>query len=231
MKSIRKHIVTFITFSRIPVAFIFFYIIESNTFSLISVLFACFIYIELSDLLDGFLARKLHAVSDLGKVLDPAADVTSHFLCILAFSNHYMIPKIVLLVFVLREYWILLLRSQLIRQNIVLAAGILGKIKTVLYAIAIISTLIFFPSTPLATYLLFYKPILNAIWYTATIVSIISALHYAISAYKKMQKKTNNNKPSTNIEQSSHSEQADNTHIASAVPASHTETNTDKDKK
>ena len=81
-----------------------------------------------------------------------------------------------------------------------LAAGILGKIKTVLYALAIMGMLLFFPSTTLASYILFYKPVLNAIWYIATMVSIVSALHYSFIAFVKIQAKTNNIiKQSTNI--------------------------------
>ena len=70
MKNIKKYLVISVTLSRIPVAFLFFYIIENNRFSLLPILFACYVYIELSDLLDGFLARKLRIVSNLGKILD-----------------------------------------------------------------------------------------------------------------------------------------------------------------
>lgn len=183
----QNHIVNAFTLSRIPVAGLFYYIISENYFNLLPVLFICFAYIELSDLMDGYLARKFNIVSNVGKILDPAADVTSHFLCILAFDHKNLIPELVIVVFVLREYWILLLRSQLIRMNFVLQARFSGKIKTVFYAISIFATLLFYPNGIFSPYLLLYKPVLNWLWYIATIFSIVSALHYSIIAWVKFR--------------------------------------------
>lgn len=52
----------------------------------------------LTDVLDGIIARKFHMVSDLGKVLDPAADkLTQAAMVVCICVNHaYLIPMMIL---------------------------------------------------------------------------------------------------------------------------------------
>ena len=88
--------------------------------------------IELSDLLDGIIARKWGLVTDVGKVLDPFSDVISritYFIC-LAYSG--LMPLAVLLVIVYRELSVTFLRMLLMKQHLAMAASVWRKSKAVI---------------------------------------------------------------------------------------------------
>ena len=91
--------------------------------------------IELSDVLDGAVARRQGTVSDIGKILDPFADVVSkvtYFVCLLAAG---IIPLWFVLVVLYREFGIILIRMILYRDGLALAARTAGKLKTWFYAV------------------------------------------------------------------------------------------------
>jgi CDP-diacylglycerol--glycerol-3-phosphate 3-phosphatidyltransferase len=99
----------------------------------------------ITDLLDGYLARRLGVVSVLGKFLDPLADK----LLVMA-SLVWMVPMgriaewaVVLLIG--REISITALRSIASSEGVVIAAGEGGKSKTALQMVGILCLIIGFP--------------------------------------------------------------------------------------
>lgn len=95
-------------------------------------------FMEFTDFLDGFYARKNNEVSDFGKLFDPFADVTLHlgtFLCFM-FSiktgNSYMKPLIYILV-LYREMTMNFIRMVAVKKGTAIAARKGGKFKTVMY--------------------------------------------------------------------------------------------------
>lgn len=99
------------------------------------ILWVLFVIMELSDLLDGMVARKQGIVSDLGMVLDPFADVVGHLTFFLIFAAFNIIPVWMFLLLMYREIGIVFVRLLMIRDGIALAARKGGKIKTTLYAV------------------------------------------------------------------------------------------------
>ena len=98
-------------------------------------LWALFVLIELSDVLDGAIARGRGNVTDIGKILDPFADVVSkvtYFACLLTAG---IVPLWFLLVVLYREFGIILIRMILYRDGVALGARVAGKLKTWLYAV------------------------------------------------------------------------------------------------
>ena len=57
----------------------------------------------LTDLLDGFIARKFHMVSDFGKILDPFADKITQLAVILCLTTRYPLVKTLIPLFVTKE--------------------------------------------------------------------------------------------------------------------------------
>ncbi|MBO4410069.1 MAG: CDP-diacylglycerol--glycerol-3-phosphate 3-phosphatidyltransferase [Spirochaetales bacterium] len=91
---------------------------------------------ELTDLLDGKIARKNNLVTDLGKVLDPFADVISHltfFTCLLACG---VMPVWAFIPIVWREFAQSFTRMLMMGKGKAMAANIFGKAKTCLYALS-----------------------------------------------------------------------------------------------
>lgn len=95
---------------------------------LLSILVIC----ALSDLVDGFIARKRNEVSDLGKVLDPMADSITNIIVFFTFTQGWVsVPLLLVFVFIYREFIISTLRTVCALKGFVLAARKSGKIKTI----------------------------------------------------------------------------------------------------
>ena len=89
---------------------------------------------ELTDLLDGKIARKYGQVTDLGKVMDPFSDVMSHLTYFTCFLVSGLMPVAAFIVIVWREFSQSFLRMLLMGKGKPMAANIFGKAKTCLYA-------------------------------------------------------------------------------------------------
>lgn len=106
-------------------------------------LFVIFGLVELSDVLDGAVARRQNTVSDVGKILDPFADVVSkvtYFVCLLVAG---IVPLWFLLIVLYREFGVILVRMILYRQGLALGARAAGKLKTWFYAVTAAAGLVF----------------------------------------------------------------------------------------
>ena len=97
-----------------------------------------FILASLTDLLDGYIARKYNLVTDFGKFADPIADkilVISACVCLV---EKAVIPAWSVLIIIFREFVISGLRMAAASKNVVIPADKLGKLKTVTQMIALI---------------------------------------------------------------------------------------------
>jgi len=99
------------------------------------------VLIELSDLLDGMIARARKEVTDFGKVFDPVADSVSRQTVFISFMVAGIIPWWLYLVFFYRDAFMQLLRIVCASSGVVLAARWSGKFKAVLQGIATFAVL------------------------------------------------------------------------------------------
>jgi CDP-diacylglycerol---glycerol-3-phosphate 3-phosphatidyltransferase len=102
----------------------------------VTILWVLFAIIELSDALDGLVARSQGIVSDLGKLFDPFADVVSRLTYFVVFAAFSIMPVWMFLLILYREVGIIFVRMLMIRDGIALAARMGGKAKAVMYAIS-----------------------------------------------------------------------------------------------
>ncbi len=92
---------------------------------------------EISDFLDGFIARRRRKVTDLGRVLDPMADSIFRLTVFFTFTQGVIqLPLLLVLVFFFRDAIIGALRTLCALSGIVLSARMSGKIKAVVQAAA-----------------------------------------------------------------------------------------------
>ena len=103
--------------------------------------------LETSDALDGYLARRLNQVTDLGKLLDPMADSISRISIFLAFTQPPVsLPLIIVFIFIYRDSVVSTLRTICALRGYTLAARTSGKIKSVIQGIsAAVVTLLLIP--------------------------------------------------------------------------------------
>ncbi|MBN2053923.1 CDP-alcohol phosphatidyltransferase family protein [bacterium] len=93
---------------------------------------------EVSDALDGTIARRRNETTDFGKLFDPFADSISRFTFFAAFMAVGLIPPWMLLVLFLRDSLVSFIRLMAATQNVIVSARRTGKIKAVTQATGII---------------------------------------------------------------------------------------------
>ena len=85
---------------------------------------------SLTELLDGYIARKYNQVSDFGKFLDPLADKLLVIAAMTMFCEWDMMPAWALMIVLTREFAVSGLRMVAGPKGKVIAAGKSGKFKT-----------------------------------------------------------------------------------------------------
>jgi len=99
----------------------------------------------LTDVLDGYLARKLNVVSVLGKFLDPLADKLIVMASLIWMVPMGRISAWIVVILLGREISVTGLRSIAASEGVVISAGQEGKTKTALQMIGIIALLLGYP--------------------------------------------------------------------------------------
>ncbi|MCX6995384.1 MAG: CDP-alcohol phosphatidyltransferase family protein [Chlamydiae bacterium] len=129
---------------------------------------------ELSDTFDGYVARRLNQVSDLGKILDPMADSVSRIAVFLSFTQPPVsLPLIIVFIFIYRDSVISTLRTICALRGYALAARLSGKIKAVIQAVVcflILGSMAFYAEGKLSL------QYLQSISFWATLITAIYAL-------------------------------------------------------
>ena len=102
----------------------------------VPVLWILFIVSEITDMLDGMIARKLGEISDFGKLYDPFADTLTQITYFFCFVIDGIFPPFLFLAVLYREFSVLFVRNQMLAKGITMGARMGGKIKTVTYVLA-----------------------------------------------------------------------------------------------
>ncbi|MGP1577069.1 MAG: CDP-diacylglycerol--glycerol-3-phosphate 3-phosphatidyltransferase [Treponema sp.] len=160
----------------------------------IAIIIPLFIFMEFTDFLDGFFARKYKQVSDFGKLFDPFADVVANITILLAFMLTGYVPLVFFLIILYREMGILFLRMIARGEGITIAAKKGGKAKTVCYIAAegfslfIEMTRLFFTTD---AYFIRQLHTANTVLYgAAVLLSLVSFFDYLISYRKNHLKRS-----------------------------------------
>ena len=141
-----------------------------------------FLIATLTDFLDGYIARKYNLVTNLGKFLDPIADkvlVSTALIIMLIRPN--VLPwygSILVSVILMRELIISGFRMVAASRGMVLAADMIGKVKTVFQDVAILVLIgfaSFFPTLYSVTNIIGL-----ILLFIATGLTIISGVYYIV---------------------------------------------------
>jgi len=99
--------------------------------------FIVFIAASITDTLDGQIARKRNLITNFGKIMDPLADKILVYSAFCLMVQNGIVPGWMLIVILAREFAVAGMRTVAASEGIVVAAGMSGKIKTVLQMIAV----------------------------------------------------------------------------------------------
>ncbi|MBN3040702.1 MAG: CDP-diacylglycerol--glycerol-3-phosphate 3-phosphatidyltransferase [Candidatus Omnitrophica bacterium] len=171
-----------ITLLRIILSFFCIGFILADDYASLITAFILFIVASLTDILDGFLARKKNLTSDLGKLLDPIADKILIIGVLCAFLQLGIIDAWIVSLIMLREFIITGLRLYGLNRGVVLEAKRFGKHKTlsqVTGIFIIFLTLILIHILPGNKFLLFLKDsfIPLMMWYIV-VITLSSGVYY-----------------------------------------------------
>lgn len=132
---------------------------------------AIFIIASLTDLLDGYIARKYNLVTNFGKFMDPLADkllVCSALICLVEMGK---LPAWMVIIIIAREFIISGFRLIASDNGVVIAASYWGKFKTTFQMIMI--CLLIADIAPVAVFT-------TVITWIALILTVISLVDYLI---------------------------------------------------
>jgi len=143
---------------------------------------ALFALASLTDLLDGYLARRSNQVTKLGIILDPVADkllVISALIVLVDIGG--LIPAWIAIVIITREFVVTGLRIIALSRDMVIPAELGGKIKLITQTAAILALLVHRSFFAFAL----YNIGIILLW-SAMIIGIVSGVQYFISFWRRL---------------------------------------------
>jgi cardiolipin synthase len=177
------NILTFFRFCLVPPAVICVYT-GGYLISLILFCVAC-----LTDLLDGFIARKYNMISEAGIVLDPLADKVMAILMVTALTAVRIYPLFVAIVIFVKEGLMIAGGIFLYKRQVVEPANIVGKAAALLFNVALGLALLLQIVGKNIDPNFYLVPM-----YAALVLTVIALLQYAyLNVYKKLAEKKNKN--------------------------------------
>ncbi len=160
-----------LTFGRLLIIPVMGYFLYRQEYFIAAILFTAG---GITDILDGYIARKYDMVTSFGKAADPVADKLMQITALLFLTVQDRIPDVVLVIVILKEG--LMVAGGILlykKENEVVSANWYGKLATVVFYFAIIMLMFNAP----------YSHIILIIAVAATIFSFIMYLY----GYKKIR--------------------------------------------
>jgi len=134
------NILTIIRFFLVPLFVISFYSdLRYRYFLAITI----FLISGITDILDGYIARKYNMITKFGKLFDPLADKLMILAVLWCLMSKNFIPQIIFHIVLLKELFMIVGSLFLYRRiKLVVSSNIFGKLSTFLFYIAIILALL-----------------------------------------------------------------------------------------
>lgn len=174
----KSNLLSFVRFLMfIPVIYLFEY--YETDYNIRFYLVALYLFAAVTDLLDGYLARKFNEITELGKVIDPLADKAMVIAIVLMMYSKGFLSDIYFYTIILRDV-IIFLGGIYVTKRIgkVLPSNLLGKI-----TVTSIGFYLIFATLNLESLTLFN----NLFYFLSLIMSYLSLVGYGIRAKEAIQ--------------------------------------------
>lgn len=154
-----------LTISRIGLTFVFMLFLFSKGSAAKVAALVVFLAACLTDMLDGFIAKKTNTVTDFGRLMDPIADKILVLAAFLAFVEMELVPAWIVVIIMLREFLVTGLRILALNKGKVISADEGGRHKTVSQYVAIFTTLLFMIFREVGVKVFkFWNPPIECVW-------------------------------------------------------------------
>ena len=136
-----------------------------------------FVIASATDGIDGYIARHYNQITTFGKFMDPLADKMLTTAAFLVLLEHGRVSSVAVMIILAREFMVAGIRMLAVADGKVIAASMLGKIKTVSQMAAIVAAIILmnpFFSQGAAVI------ITNILVWISTVITVISGIDYLV---------------------------------------------------
>ncbi len=134
-----------------------------------------FVIASATDGIDGYIARHYNQITTFGKFMDPLADKMLTTAAFLVLLEHGRVSSVAVMIILAREFMVAGIRMLAVADGKVIAASMLGKIKTVSQMVAIIAAIVLlnpaFSETPAML-------ITDILVWISTAITVISGIDY-----------------------------------------------------
>ncbi|MGH7429356.1 MAG: CDP-diacylglycerol--glycerol-3-phosphate 3-phosphatidyltransferase, partial [Candidatus Methylomirabilaceae bacterium] len=142
-----------------------------------------FVIAAVTDLLDGYLARRRSQVTKLGRLLDPIADKLLVLSGLILLVQYQRVAAVVAILIIAREVAVTGVRAIAASQGIVLSAETIGKYKMVAQVVAIVLLILEDGIVPAAWNL---HLVGTVVLYAALALALISGGRYLLSFWRQV---------------------------------------------
>jgi CDP-diacylglycerol--glycerol-3-phosphate 3-phosphatidyltransferase len=167
-----------ITLLRIGVIPVLFFLLTAPGEMWSFIIALIFICAAVTDLLDGYIARKYQIVTTMGKFLDPVADKIIVNTAMILMIPIGRIPAWVVAIIIIRDFVVDGMRSIASSEGLVIDASGLGKQKTLCQIIAVSALMIHYPLFGLDAH-----AVGIVVLYVALFLTLYSGADYSIKFY------------------------------------------------
>ncbi len=174
------NIITLMRISVVP--FLFILLTEPGEFwsLLLAILFAL---ASITDMLDGYIARKYNMITTMGKFLDPLADKLIVNTAMILMIPIGRIPAWIVAVTIIRDLVVDGIRSIASSEGLYIQASRLGKQKTIAQLFAVTSLMVWYPIFGINSYL-----VGMVLLYIGLLLTIYSGLDYLVKFYRRARR-------------------------------------------
>jgi CDP-diacylglycerol---glycerol-3-phosphate 3-phosphatidyltransferase len=128
----------------------------------------------ISDLVDGYYARRYKAVSNMGKFIDPMADKLIHMTALVMLIPLGRIPAWIVVVLLFREIFISGVRAVAAAEGVIIDAAQWGKYKTAWLNVGLGAMILYYP--------LFQGKVYEANTYAVGVICVAVGLVFSIAS-------------------------------------------------
>jgi CDP-diacylglycerol--glycerol-3-phosphate 3-phosphatidyltransferase len=170
--------------------FLIIYLLQAGSLTgpwTVPVLWVLFSITEITDSIDGKVARSRKEVSDFGKLFDPFADTLVWLTFFFCFVADRLLPVIPFLLILYREFGILFVRNLMLKKGVAMGARKGGKIKAFGYMFTGIAALLASSVQRLGIegpYFGIFRTAALAVFCISIVIALVSFVDY-LGVYRK----------------------------------------------
>lgn len=143
---------------------------------------AVFIIASLTDLLDGYIARKYQLITNFGKLMDPLADKLMVCTALICQGIAGIIPWAAIIIVMVKEVLMVIGGAFMLKKGVVVYSNMLGKVAMCFFVAALVLSFFHGEFAALGFQLDAWVLLL------AVVLTLMAMVNYAVSALKQLRK-------------------------------------------